>query len=163
MVDRTQEKTHSVVGDVKSALKGVKGAGDAIRGTVNESVDTAFQDGEGEALNKSVKEKGFANMDATEDHFSRRPATGAHTGPNTGGVAGIQQREPTFTDRNTTGAGTHTGLSTGGVAGTDTREPTFTDGTTTGAGAHSSGVGNMSSHIPQQDLGGEPARATQRY
>ncbi|EXJ64397.1 hypothetical protein A1O7_00733 [Cladophialophora yegresii CBS 114405] len=62
MTDRTQDKTQGAVGDAKGILKGIKGAGDAIRGTVNESIDTAFNDREGEVKNKAIKEKGQADV-----------------------------------------------------------------------------------------------------
>ncbi|ETI28330.1 hypothetical protein G647_00779 [Cladophialophora carrionii CBS 160.54] len=62
MADRTQDKTQSAVGDAKGILKGIKGAGDAIRGTVNESIDTAFNDREGEVKNKAIKEKGQSDV-----------------------------------------------------------------------------------------------------
>ncbi|KAH0844212.1 hypothetical protein FOPE_09140 [Fonsecaea pedrosoi] len=75
MTDRTQDKTHQAVGDAKSVLKGVKGLGDTIRGTVNESVDTAFNDREGEIKNKAVKEKGEADIQRADQRLgtSLRP------------------------------------------------------------------------------------------
>jgi len=106
------------MGDAKGILKGIKGAGDAIRGTVNESVDTAFNDTQGEAKNKAVKEKGQADMQRAD----------ATVGGNT----------PTTTH-------------------------TTTGGTTTGAGAHSGGVGNMSSSMPQSNVGGESTGTSQRF
>jgi hypothetical protein len=131
MTDRTQDKTHGVVGDIKSALRGIKGTGDAIRGTVNESVDTAFNDKQGEVTNKAIKEKGISDMQAADQRLNQPQTTGAHTtGTHTTGV------HP---------SGAHDGLKTGGVTG-GTR--TATAGTTTGAGAHSGAVGNMGSAAP---------------
>ncbi len=132
MTDRTQDKTHGVVGDIKSALKGVKGAGDTIRGTVNESVDTAFNDRQGEVANKAVKEKGIADMRAADQRLNQPHSTGAHT--------------------SATHTGPHDGLRTGGLPG---ETKTATAGTTTGAGAHSGAVGNMGSGVPHTGLGNE--------
>ncbi|KIW78163.1 hypothetical protein Z517_07996 [Fonsecaea pedrosoi CBS 271.37] len=93
MTDRTQDKTHQAVGDAKSVLKGVKGLGDTIRGTVNESVDTAFNDREGEIKNKAVKEKGEADIQRADQRLG-----GTH-GAGTRSAAG----------GTTTGAGAHSG------------------------------------------------------
>ena len=120
MADRTQQTTHGVLGDVKSGLKGAKGAGDAIRGSFNESVDTAFHEPQGEAANRSIKEKGIREMEGTDQHFKGPHHT---TGPNT--AAG----------RTGVATGGHTGVATGGVAGSSAP----VDG---GAGAHSGSVGN---------------------
>lgn len=105
MTDRTQEKTQGVLGDVKAALKGVKGAGDTIRGTVNESIDTAFNEREGEVANRAVKERGIADMEATDQHFTQTNTETAkpHTGLRTGGVGG----KATALEGSTTGAGAH--------------------------------------------------------
>lgn len=102
MTDRTQDTTHSVVNDVKSALKGVKGAGDTIRGSFNESVDTAFNDKQGEVANRAVKEQGEANVQAADQRFSG----GNNAGLKTGGVSGTTT---TTAGGTTTGAGAHSG------------------------------------------------------
>ncbi|KIW73165.1 hypothetical protein PV04_01303 [Phialophora macrospora] len=93
MADRTQDKTQNVVGDAKGILKGIKGAGDAIRGTVNESIDTAFNDREGEVKNKAIKEKGQADMLRADEQVG-----GTATAGTTTAVGGT-----------TTGAGAHSG------------------------------------------------------
>ncbi|KAJ9609135.1 hypothetical protein H2200_006906 [Cladophialophora chaetospira] len=93
MTDRTQDKTHEAVGGAKSVLKGIKGAGDALRGTVNESVDTAFGDGEGQVKNRAVEEKGEADIQRADQQFGQTTTTGNTT------VAG----------GTTTGAGAHSG------------------------------------------------------
>ena len=69
MTGSTQDKTHEAVGGAKGILKGIKGAGDTLRGTVNESVDTAFGDREGQAKNRAVKEKGEADIQRADQHF----------------------------------------------------------------------------------------------
>jgi hypothetical protein len=134
MSDRTQEKTHGFVGDIKSALKGVKGTGDAIRGTVNESIDTAFNDKGGEVQNKAIKEKGISDMEQADHHFSQAQSAG------------------------TTTTSTSSGLRTGGMSG-----HTHTQATTTGAGAHSGAIGNAESTLPQSGLGGEPGASRNTY
>ncbi|OAP57507.1 hypothetical protein AYL99_08245 [Fonsecaea erecta] len=93
MTDRTQDKTHETVGDVKSALKGVKGLGDTIRGSVNQSIDTAFNDREGELKNKAVKEKGEADIYQADQRLGE--TSNARTTNPVGGT--------------TTGAGAHSG------------------------------------------------------
>ncbi|EXJ70213.1 uncharacterized protein A1O5_06281 [Cladophialophora psammophila CBS 110553] len=93
MADRTQDKTHEAVGDVKSVLKGIKGMGDTLRGSVNESIDTAFNDREGEIKNKAVKEKGEAELHQADSRFGGTAARGTTT--TAGGT--------------TTGAGAHSG------------------------------------------------------
>lgn len=105
MTDRTQDKTQSTLGDVKSALKGVKGAGDAIRGTFNESVDAAFHEREGEVTNRAIKEKGKADVRSADQRLNQPHAVDTRTGLRTGGVAGTQATA----DGTTTGAGAHSG------------------------------------------------------
>ncbi|KIW35111.1 uncharacterized protein PV07_01828 [Cladophialophora immunda] len=103
MTDRTQGKTHEAVGDVKSVLKGVKGLGDTIRGSVNESIDTAFNDREGEVKNKAVKEKGEADIQRADQRFggtttsgTRHAAGGTTTGAgaHSGGVGNMSSTVP---------------------------------------------------------------------
>ena len=125
MADKTQATTNEAIGDAKGILKGIKGAGDAIRGTFNESVDTAFKDTRGEAKNKAIKEKGQADMQRADER-----------------VGNVKYYS---------------------VAGRVCADELATGGTTTGAGAHSGGVGNMSSTLPQENLGSEPTASGQRY
>lgn len=86
--------TGSKVGnDIKGAFKGIHGVGETIRGTVNQSVDTAFNDKAGEVKNRAVTEKGLNEMDSADR------TVGNARGVTTGGVA-----------RGTkTGAGAHSG------------------------------------------------------
>jgi hypothetical protein len=79
--------------DIKGAVKGIHGAGEAIRGTFNQSVDTAFNDKAGEAKNRVVTEKGINEVESADR------TVGAGRGVATGGVTG----------GTTTGAGTHSG------------------------------------------------------
>ncbi|KIV89317.1 hypothetical protein PV10_08894 [Exophiala mesophila] len=71
MAESGQPKGGSILGDVKSAIKGIRGAGDALRGQFNESVDTAFQDGVGEAKDKAIKERGIADMSQADTRFRK--------------------------------------------------------------------------------------------
>ncbi|KAK5063215.1 hypothetical protein LTR84_005292 [Exophiala bonariae] len=160
MADQTQKQTHGVLGDVKSALKGVKGAGDTIRGTFNESVDTAFHEREGEAKNKAIKEKGIADMEGTDAHFSKHKGT-AHTTattnqPYNGTTSSVPVDQHPAADPRTV---PQTGAVTGGLA----RNTQLSDGTSTGAGAHSGAVGSLESRVPQERLGGEPTHSNDRY
>lgn len=80
--------------DIKSRCqRGIHGAGEAIRGTINQSVDTAFDDKAGEAKNRAVTEKGINEVESGD-----RTAGAGHIVA-TGGVTG----------GTTTGAGAHSG------------------------------------------------------
>ncbi|OCT53855.1 hypothetical protein CLCR_10959 [Cladophialophora carrionii] len=105
MADRTQDKTQSAVGDAKGILKGIKGAGDAIRGTVNESIDTAFNDREGEVKNKAIKERGQSDVLRADEQVGGKTATGPTTATGGPGNAG----HTTGIGGTTTGAGAHSG------------------------------------------------------
>src|ERR1700733_10884050 len=86
--------TSSNIGnDIKDTVKGIHGAGEAIRGTFNQAVDTAFSDKASEAKNKAVAEKGIKEVEAADRNF------GTRHGVKIGGV----------TDGTTTGAGAHSG------------------------------------------------------
>jgi len=50
-------------GAIKSGLTGLHGAGEAIRGNVNQAIDSAFNDKEGTAKNQHVAERGLREMD----------------------------------------------------------------------------------------------------
>jgi hypothetical protein len=153
MADQTQKQTHGVLGDVKSALKGVKGAGDTIRGTFNESVDTAFHEREGQVKNKAIKEKGITDMEHTDAHFTKHK-----------GVGTTNPTNPPYSETTpSTVVDQHHAPTTGGVTGGLARNTQLPDGTSTGAGAHSGGVGNMGSRMPQEGLGGEPAGSSGRF
>lgn len=71
MAESGQPKSGGILGDVKSAIRGVRGAGDALRGQFNESVDTAFQDGLGESKDKAIKERGIADMNQADTRFRK--------------------------------------------------------------------------------------------
>ena len=79
--------------EIRSAVKGIHGAGEAIRGTVNQSVDATFNDKAGEAKNQAVTENGISEVEAADRNI------GVKHGVKTGGVTG----------GTTTGAGVHSG------------------------------------------------------
>jgi hypothetical protein len=55
--------------DIKGAVKGIHGAGEVIRSTFNQAVDTAFSDKVGEAKNKAVAERGIKEVGAADRNF----------------------------------------------------------------------------------------------
>jgi len=116
MADKTQQTTRGVLGDIKSAARGIKGAGDAIRGTFNESLDTAFNEPEGEVKNKNIAEKGIADMKATDNHFSGHPGveSSGGSGLRTGGIG---------TGTTTTGTRTDAGAHSGGIGNMQSNVP----------------------------------------
>ncbi|MCJ1476560.1 hypothetical protein MMC13_005226 [Lambiella insularis] len=62
---------------VKSAASGVHGMGEAVRGTMNDVIDTAFHDDKGQAKNQSIVAKGLAEMQEGE---LKGRSDGAHSG-----------------------------------------------------------------------------------
>ncbi|MCJ1280746.1 hypothetical protein MMC26_000063 [Xylographa opegraphella] len=62
---------------VKSAVSGVHGMGETIRGTIKGAVDTAFNDQAGQAKNRSIAAKGVAEM---QDGEPKGHGDGAHAG-----------------------------------------------------------------------------------
>ncbi|KAF4975739.1 hypothetical protein FZEAL_7515 [Fusarium zealandicum] len=68
-----------LVQDVKSGLKGIRGAGDAIRGEALEATDKAFNPNptnpsaiEAQAENKGISQKGKHDMKGADEMFARR-------------------------------------------------------------------------------------------
>lgn len=61
------DKSSSIGEQIKSGLKGIHGAGEAIRGTFNETVDHTFDEREGVAKNHAIAEKGIADVKAADD------------------------------------------------------------------------------------------------
>ncbi|KAI9737160.1 MAG: hypothetical protein M1834_000753 [Cirrosporium novae-zelandiae] len=52
-----------IINNVKEGLTSIHGAGEAIRGTFNETIDTAFHDKVGVAKNDKIVEKGLREME----------------------------------------------------------------------------------------------------
>jgi hypothetical protein len=59
----------NISNDIKGAVKGIHGAGEVIRSTFNQAVDTAFSDEAGEAKNKAVAERGIKEVGAADRNF----------------------------------------------------------------------------------------------
>jgi len=98
--------TNSVISDVKAAAKGVHGAGEAIRGTINRSVNEAFNDPAGQAKEQAVADKGMQEINQADAKLGSKQGV-ENSQLKTGGVSG-----PTTTSATTgatTGAGAHSG------------------------------------------------------
>jgi hypothetical protein len=70
MAERTHTTSNSIADDIKTAVHGFTGAGDAIRGTINETIDGIFhnkQSDESIAKNRTIADHGFADMKKAED------------------------------------------------------------------------------------------------
>ncbi|KAI0839365.1 hypothetical protein F5Y06DRAFT_295391 [Hypoxylon sp. FL0890] len=68
-----------IVDDVKTGLKGIRGAGDAIRGEVLEAADQAFDNNHNhpetqasQAKNRAIAEKGKQDVKDIDEMFARR-------------------------------------------------------------------------------------------
>ncbi|KAI0376771.1 hypothetical protein F5Y04DRAFT_197802 [Hypomontagnella monticulosa] len=68
-----------IVDDVKTGLKGIRGAGDAIRGGVMEVTDQAFDNNQSHpdtqtsrAKNRAIAEKGKQDVKNVDEMFARR-------------------------------------------------------------------------------------------
>ena len=76
-------KSSSTTSDIKDALRGVKGVGDAIRGSAMESVDSMSNSSgskASEAKNHAIAERGAAEARAADNRFGdRRPDVGDHS------------------------------------------------------------------------------------
>ena len=62
MADKVHKKTQGLVGDIKSGLHGIHGAGEALRGGAMEALDGIFHKSEGEERNKEIAERGLAEI-----------------------------------------------------------------------------------------------------
>lgn len=75
----------SVVKDIKSGLKGVKGAGDVIRGSTMEAADELFDQGANhpqtaasQTKNRALADKGAADAKMADRDIGARHGTAAH-------------------------------------------------------------------------------------
>ncbi|KAF3766487.1 hypothetical protein M406DRAFT_277387 [Cryphonectria parasitica EP155] len=80
------------VEDIKSGLKGIKGAGDAIRGTAMEATDELFDQGSNhpqtaasQTKNRALADKGMQEAKAADSNIGARHGPGASTTTTTGG------------------------------------------------------------------------------
>ncbi|KAI0487731.1 hypothetical protein F4859DRAFT_510299 [Xylaria cf. heliscus] len=71
--------TSKIVDDVKTGLKGVRGAGDALRGTLMQATDQAFDNKRNHAetqasqlKHQAVTDKGKSDMQAVDDRLATR-------------------------------------------------------------------------------------------
>ncbi|KAI2615313.1 hypothetical protein GGR54DRAFT_642333 [Hypoxylon sp. NC1633] len=68
-----------IVDDVKTGIKGIRGAGDAIRGGVLEATDQTFDNNQNhpetqasQAKNRAITEKGKQDVRSVDDMLARR-------------------------------------------------------------------------------------------
>ncbi|KAI9783543.1 MAG: hypothetical protein M1839_003713 [Geoglossum umbratile] len=76
----TNTGTHSnggPIGSLKTAVRGVHGASDVLRGSINQAVDTAFGNHEAAARHKAVTEKGLGRMGYSGVSSGAAPVGGA--------------------------------------------------------------------------------------
>jgi len=71
--------SNKIVDDVKTGLKGIRGAGDALRGEMMAATDQAFDNNQNhpetkasELKNETIREKGKADMQAVDDRLAAR-------------------------------------------------------------------------------------------
>ena len=82
--DPKTDHTGKIAKDIKSTLHGIRGAGDAIRGTAMEAVDAAANSKEGEARNRAIAEKGAVDVKSADQRFGDRRAEHHTVGPAAG-------------------------------------------------------------------------------
>ncbi|KAI1279021.1 hypothetical protein F5Y07DRAFT_360201 [Xylaria sp. FL0933] len=94
--------TNKVVDDVKTGIKGIRGAGDALRGSLMDATDQAFDNKQNhpetqasQLKNQTLTEKGKREMQAVDDrlaqHEQKREATKLNQHGLTGNGAGAAQ------------------------------------------------------------------------
>lgn len=76
-----------IVEDVKSGLKGLRGAGDAIRGSTMEATDELFDQGANhpqsaasQTKNRALAEKGTQEVKTADQNIGSRHGPAAHSG-----------------------------------------------------------------------------------
>lgn len=81
-----------VVEDIKSGLKGIKGAGDAIRGSTMEATDELFDQGANhpqsaasQTKNRALAEKGAQDAKLADSDIGQRHGPAAHNTTVAGG------------------------------------------------------------------------------
>ncbi|KAI1260368.1 hypothetical protein F5Y18DRAFT_256285 [Xylariaceae sp. FL1019] len=74
----TPNMPNQIIEDVKTGIKGIRGAGDAIRGSAMGAVDQTLDNGDhpttqaSELKNQSITEKGKQDINAVDDMVARR-------------------------------------------------------------------------------------------
>ncbi|RSL68792.1 hypothetical protein CEP53_002498 [Fusarium sp. AF-6] len=89
-----------LVDDVKSGLKGIRGAGDAIRGEVLKATDQAFEKNpdhpttvESRTENEAITEKGKKDLRGADEMLARHEWKRKGVAPHTEGVA-VEESQP---------------------------------------------------------------------
>jgi hypothetical protein len=77
--DRLHAKSEGIVGDIKSALHGIHGAGEALRGGSMQALDGVFHKHDGEARNKEIADKGIAEMEPARERTEQIRGEHAHS------------------------------------------------------------------------------------
>jgi hypothetical protein len=77
--DRLHQKSEGIVSDIKSALHGIHGAGEALRGGSMQALDGVFHKHDGEARNKEIAEKGIAEMEPARERTEQIRGEHAHS------------------------------------------------------------------------------------
>ena len=77
--EKAHAKTEGIVGDIKSALHGIHGAGEAIRGGSMQALDGVFHKQDGEAKNKAIAEHGIAEMEPGRERMEDIRGEQAHS------------------------------------------------------------------------------------
>lgn len=83
-VDPSTDHTHKISDDVKSAFRGIRGAGDAIRGTAMGVVDSTAHSRDGEVRDRTLAEKGLDDMRNADQRFGQRREERHRVGPAAG-------------------------------------------------------------------------------
>lgn len=97
--------THSIGDQIRSGLKGIHGAGEAIRGTAMEEVDKAFDPKSsskaGPSRNQDIADKGVADVKAADNNLGHNHGVNTGSATTTTANAGAADTVPA------TSAGAH--------------------------------------------------------
>lgn len=95
-----------LVGDVKSGLKGIRGAGDAIRGEVLKATDQAFEKNpdhpttvESRTENEGIAQKGKRDMRGADEMLARHEWERKGVAPPAQGAAASEEQHVVESDR----------------------------------------------------------------
>jgi hypothetical protein len=132
-----------IVEDIKTGLKGIRGAGDAIRGEAMAATDQAFERNphdpaaiESRERNKAVAGKGKMDIDGADEMIARREKAGE-----------VRRGE---VPEASTGVAPGTGRTTGAPTGATTTAPSTTGATpTTGAVDPMTGAANPAANMTE--------------
>ncbi|KAI0975659.1 hypothetical protein F4678DRAFT_417962 [Xylaria arbuscula] len=87
--------SNKIVDDVKTGLKGIRGAGDALRGSVLDAADQAFDNKQNhpetqasELKNQTITEKGKRDIQAVDDRLANHEQKRDARKSNQAGLAG---------------------------------------------------------------------------